>query len=175
MAAARVFIGVGSNIAPEANIPLALERLAKSLSLRAVSTFYRTAPVGPAGQPPFVNGVVEALSELPPRKLKFHVLRPIEASLGRRRSGADKYAPRTIDLDLLLYGDAVLSQRGLTLPDPDIRERPFLAAGLLELEPGLVLPDGTPLRPAPGAAMEPLADFSRLLKERWTTRESKTR
>ena len=68
------------------------------------------------------------------------MLRRIESELGRVRS-ADRYAPRTIDLDLLLYGDLVIDEPGLRIPDPDIRIRPFIAVPLLELEPGLVMPD----------------------------------
>jgi 7,8-dihydro-6-hydroxymethylpterin-pyrophosphokinase len=91
--------------------------------------------------------------------LKFEVLRRIEAALGRRR-GPDKYAPRPIDLDLLLYGDSVVEEPDLVLPDPDLRTRPFLAAALQELAPGLI-------EPVAGFPGEPLAEFSRRLKERF--------
>ena len=153
------YVGLGSNLSPEANIPRALESLAKGVRLDALSTFRRTAPVGPAGQPPFVNGVARIRTDLAPRPFKFEVLRGIEARLGRRR-GADKYAPRPIDLDLLLYGDLVVSEPDLVLPDPELRTRPFLAAALLELAPGLVLP-------VAGSPGEPLAEFSQRLKERF--------
>jgi dihydroneopterin aldolase/2-amino-4-hydroxy-6-hydroxymethyldihydropteridine diphosphokinase len=83
--------------------------------------------------------VVEIETALPPLDLKYQLLRRVETILGRERT-ADRYAPRTIDLDLILYNDAVLKSDELTLPDPDILERPFLAAGLRELAPGLVLP-----------------------------------
>jgi dihydroneopterin aldolase/2-amino-4-hydroxy-6-hydroxymethyldihydropteridine diphosphokinase len=154
-----VYIGLGSNVSPEANIPRALELLAKEVRLGALSTFYRTLPVGPAGQPSFVNGVAQVRTDLPPRPLKFEVLRGIEARLGRRR-GPDKYAPRTIDLDILLYGDMIVKEPDLVLPDPDLRTRPFLAAALLELAPGLV-------SAAIGSPGEPLAEFSQRLKERF--------
>jgi dihydroneopterin aldolase/2-amino-4-hydroxy-6-hydroxymethyldihydropteridine diphosphokinase len=100
---------------------------------------YLTEPIGSAPQPPFYNCVIEIETELPPRELKHTVLRRIEDTLGRIRGG-DKFAPRTIDLDLILYGDLAVTSDDLTLPDPDIAQRPFLAIGVHELAPGLVLP-----------------------------------
>jgi len=136
---ARAFVSVGSNIEPEANIEEALRRLASRVQVVGVSTFYHSEPVGPPGQPPFLNGVVEVRTDLPARDLKFGVLRRIEAELGRVRT-ADTYAPRRIDLDLLIYDECVTASRELTLPDPDITSRPFLAVPLGELAPDLVLP-----------------------------------
>jgi 2-amino-4-hydroxy-6-hydroxymethyldihydropteridine diphosphokinase len=136
---ARAFVSIGSNIEPEANIEEALRRLARRVDVMGVSTFYRSEPVGPPGQPPFLNGVVEVRTELPPRELKFAALRRIERELGRVRT-ADRYAPRPIDLDLLIYDECVTASRELTLPDPDITSRPFLAVPLGELAPDLVLP-----------------------------------
>ena len=103
---AHTFIGVGSNIDPQSNIREALIRLAERVEIRALSTFYQSRPVGPPGQPPFVNGVVAADTDLPPLAVKRDVLRRIEEGLGRVRT-TDKYAPRVIDLDLLIYDDMV--------------------------------------------------------------------
>ncbi|HEY3379105.1 MAG TPA: 2-amino-4-hydroxy-6-hydroxymethyldihydropteridine diphosphokinase [Armatimonadota bacterium] len=136
---ARVFLGVGANIHPEVNILAALQRLQEQVMVVGVSTFYLTAPIGHPEQPPFVNGVVEALTDLPPWELKYTVLRPIESALGRRRSD-DAYAARPIDLDLLLYDEVVVSSAELALPDPDITRRAFLAIPLCELAPDIVLP-----------------------------------
>lgn len=136
---ARAFVSVGSNIDPETNVSAALLRLSKKTDLRAISTIYLTEPLGRQGQPPFYNCVIEIETSLPPAELKFGVLRNIEAGLGRRRSD-DKFAPRTIDLDLILYDDLVMTTPELTLPDPEILERPFLAIALSEITPGLVLP-----------------------------------
>ncbi|MDA8423513.1 MAG: 2-amino-4-hydroxy-6-hydroxymethyldihydropteridine diphosphokinase [Nitrospiraceae bacterium] len=136
---ARAFVSVGSNIDPETNVRAALLRLSKETDLRAISTIYLTEPLGRQGQPPFYNCVIEIETPLPPAELKFGVLRNIEAGLGRRRSD-DKFAPRTIDLDLILYDDLVMTTPELTLPDPEILERPFLAIALSEIAPGLVLP-----------------------------------
>jgi dihydroneopterin aldolase/2-amino-4-hydroxy-6-hydroxymethyldihydropteridine diphosphokinase len=143
---ARAFIGVGSNIAPEESIREALRRLAQSVRLVSISTFYKEPAIGRPEDPDFYNGVVAIDTDLPPAKLKWAVLRPIEAALGRSRS-TDKYAPRTIDLDLLLYGNSVISSDELTLPDPDILTRAFIAVPLYEIAPTLVLPgSGVPIR-----------------------------
>jgi len=165
----RIYIGVGSNIDPERNIPAALRLLRDAGAiLGAISNFYRTAPLGSPGAPPFHNGVLRIETRLAPRALKFDVLRPIEDALGRQRS-ADKNAPRPIDLDLLLYGDRVIDEPGLRIPDLEILERPFLAIALHELAPDLVVPgagrrlsDSLPARPAD---MIPLLDFTRRLRE----------
>lgn len=134
------FIAVGSNIEPERNVPAALERLTESERVTGTSTFYWTEPLGRPGQPPFLNGAWRVETERSARGLKLDVLRPIESALGRVR-GEDKCAPRTIDLDVAIYGDEVIEEPDLTVPDPDIRERVFLAAPLLELAPELRLPD----------------------------------
>ncbi len=137
---AAVFIGVGSNIDPFANIPLALGLLSKCVRIRSVSTFWETDPIGSPESPKFVNGVVCIETRIKPRKLKFNVLRWLEVSLGRERTG-DKYAPRPIDLDILLYGILFINEPDLVIPDPDIRKRAFVARGLYELCPRLRLPD----------------------------------
>jgi 2-amino-4-hydroxy-6-hydroxymethyldihydropteridine diphosphokinase len=135
----RAFISVGSNIEPENNLRNAIVRLSSTVRIRAISTVYRTEPVGPPGQPSYYNCVLEIETDLAPRDLKFRLLRRIENELGRTR-GLDKFAARTIDLDLILYDDLVMITEDLTLPDPDIPRRPFLAVPLQELAPGLVLP-----------------------------------
>jgi len=167
---AHTFIGVGSNIDPQSNIREALIRLAERVEIRALSTFYQSRPVGPPGQPPFVNGVVAADTDLPPLAVKRDVLRRIEEGLGRVRT-TDKYAPRVIDLDLLIYDDMVVAEAGLVLPDPEITSRPFLAVPLGELAPELKLPgDGRTMRELAqafaGHAMTPLAEYTQELKGR---------
>ena len=134
------YIAVGSNIQPEANIPAALDKLMSCVRVTASSTFYHTAALQRPGGPEFLNGVWQIETDLDARALKFTVLRRIEEELGRTRT-ADRYAPRTIDLDLLVYGSAAINEPDLRVPDPDIRSRPFLAAALLELAPELVLAD----------------------------------
>lgn len=136
--APRVFVAVGSNIEPAVHVCRALRLLIRRVRVDGVSTFYRTAALGRAGQADFVNGVWALRTELAPRQLKEEILRDIERRLGRRRS-ADKHADRPIDLDLVLYGALVSPELGL--PDPEIRTRNFVALPLLELEPEQVLPD----------------------------------
>ena len=143
----EIFLSLGSNLEPEVNFVQALELLKHHVTLTALSTCYRTEPIGPDGMgtqsantPWFINAVLCGVVGMDVKALKFDVLRAIELALGRRRT-ADTYAPRTIDIDILLYGNLVVHDHELQLPDPHILERPFLVAGLLELAPGLVMPD----------------------------------
>lgn len=154
MTMTRSFVAVGSNINPRENMRAAIRALALHTPIIAISTVYDTEPEGPPGQPAFYNCVVEIRTELHPHELKFQVLRRIEADLGRQRT-ADKYAPRSIDLDLILYGGLVLNTSDLVLPDPQIAHRPFLAVPLSELAPDLKLP-GTTSKMAELAAKLPL-------------------
>lgn len=134
-----------------------------------ISMVYRTGALDRPEQPHYFNCVAEIETEAPPAEVKRGILRPIEDGLGRKRSG-DKYAPRTIDLDLILYGDLAMDAKGIKLPDPEILERPFLAIPLFELAPGLVLPGydlpiGEIAASLPQDGMTPLADYTRLLRE----------
>jgi dihydroneopterin aldolase/2-amino-4-hydroxy-6-hydroxymethyldihydropteridine diphosphokinase len=161
---ARAFIAVGSNIEPEQNVREGLRRLSQRLSIKAVSTFYRSLPLGRPEQQPFINGVVEVETDVPPEQLKYGVLRAVESEMGRVRT-ADTYAPRTLDLDILLYDARMISSPDLTVPDPDIVSRPFLAVPLAELAPEAVLPgDGRSLRAIAGRfaehGMERLATYT---------------
>jgi dihydroneopterin aldolase/2-amino-4-hydroxy-6-hydroxymethyldihydropteridine diphosphokinase len=143
---AQAFISVGANIKPEENIREAVYRLAQATHMTAISMFYRGPAIDRPDQPDFYNGVVGIETDLSPAALKRGVLHTIEAGLGRNRS-ADKYAARTIDLDLLLYDDWIVSDEQLRLPNPDIVTRAFVAIPLYELAPDLVLPDsGVPIR-----------------------------
>ena len=161
---ARAFIAVGSNISPEENVRAALLILARQEQIVDVSTIYRTAPEDRPDQPDFYNCVVEIKTEKTPEKLKYQVLRHIEAGLGRQRT-SDKSAPRTIDLDLMLYDNLILDTDRLVLPDPEISSRSFLATCLSELAPDLILP-GTNSRIADLSArfspdnMHPLEDYT---------------
>ena len=136
----QVFLSIAGNIDPETHLVCALERLAERVQVVAISPFYRTPAIGQPDQPLYLNGVVLVETPLEARALKYEVLRSIESELGRVRM-EDKYAAREIDLDILLYGAQVIAEEGLELPDPDLLERIFLAAGVLAIEPSLVLPD----------------------------------
>jgi 2-amino-4-hydroxy-6-hydroxymethyldihydropteridine diphosphokinase len=167
---ATAYIGVGSNIDPERNVAEAMSLMARQVTVTAVSTFYLTEPVGDREGPSFYNGVARIETSLPPEELKNEVLRGIERSLGRVR-GPDKYAPRPIDLDILLYNGLVTHGENLRLPDPDIYTRPFLAVPLLELDPGLVLPDsGRPLREVAAAmeghGMRPVEGYTEIIRRK---------
>ncbi len=164
----RAFVSVGSNIDPATHVCAALRALASRVQVTAISTVYRTRSESRPDQPPFYNCVIEIRTGFSPQTLKFQVLRGIEAELGRRRT-RDKNAPRTIDLDLILYGDLVLKTARLVLPDPDIVRRSFLALPLMELAPDLVLP-GTQWRLAglaarlPRIGLRPLLAYTRALR-----------
>lgn len=134
------YIAVGSNILPGENVPAAVALLARKFELMSISNFYRTKALHRSEQADYRNGVVAVRTALGPVEVRDKVLRPIEAQLNRTRS-PDKYAARTVDLDLILYGDKVAREEGLILPDPGLRERSFIAVPLLELAPDLVLPD----------------------------------
>ncbi len=134
------FIGVGSNIQPERNIIEALARLSKQVDITGISFFYKTTPLLRKNQNDYLNGVWQISTSIPPKELKFSVLKKIEQELNRNRQ-SDKYAPRTIDLDILLFGDMVIHEDNLTIPDPDIYKRSFIAFPLSELNPDLIMPD----------------------------------
>ncbi|MGH7102510.1 MAG: 2-amino-4-hydroxy-6-hydroxymethyldihydropteridine diphosphokinase [Acetobacteraceae bacterium] len=147
----------------------ALRELAQSTWLIAISTFYREPAIDRPHGPYFYNGVLAAETGMPAVGFKWQVLRRIEADLGRRRTG-DKNASRTIDLDLLLYGDRVLSTDELTLSDPHLRTRAFIAAPLCDLAPTLRLPgSGLPIREVAAqlsmAGMESLPRYTLQLRQ----------
>ena len=141
--AIRAYVGLGSNLGDrEATLVHALELLAAEpgLTVAAVSEFRDTEPVGYIEQPRFLNGVVAVDTELSARELLDRLL-GVERSLGRCRNGP-RFGPRTVDLDLLLYGDATIEERGLSVPHPRLGERRFVLEPLAELDPSLTLPDG---------------------------------
>lgn len=162
------FVSVGSNIQPAENVRAAIRHLDQLARLKGVSTVYRSPALGRPEQPPYYNCVVELETEASPAKIKL-ALRRIEEEMGRVRTD-DKYAARTIDLDLIVYDELALDTVELKLPDPDILERPFLAVPLWELAPDLVLPGlGLPIRDIAAkfrrASMEPLWDYTTLLRK----------
>jgi 2-amino-4-hydroxy-6-hydroxymethyldihydropteridine diphosphokinase len=144
----RAYVGLGANLGDrERTIRRALELLdaEEGIELVAVSTLRETDPVGYADQPPFLNGAAAVDTELAPRELLDRLLE-VERELGRMRAEGQRYGPRTIDLDLLLYGDLVVDEPGLTVPHPRLAERRFALEPLHELDPDLRLPDGRAVR-----------------------------
>lgn len=126
------YIGIGSNLGDRsANAANALENIAALGSVAAVSSFYRTTPWGNPNQPWYLNAVVAIETALPPRTL-LERLRSIEESMGRVRR--ERWGPRTIDLDLLLYDDLELDEPDLRVPHPHLRERAFVLVPLSEVD-----------------------------------------
>ena len=135
------YVAFGSNLGNrEANIADALNTLGKTpgLTVMRVSTLFENPPVGmPPGAPMFLNGAAEVYTTLAPRALLNRLLE-VEQSLGRRRRG--KTEPRPIDLDLLLYGNEIINEPGLTVPHPRLHKRLFVLRPLAEIAPQLFHP-----------------------------------
>ncbi|HYY32952.1 MAG TPA: 2-amino-4-hydroxy-6-hydroxymethyldihydropteridine diphosphokinase [Gaiellaceae bacterium] len=137
----RAYIGLGSNLGDrEMALRQALAGLEELGAVR-VSSVRETEPVGITDQPRFLNAVAELNTELAARDLLDRLLE-LERTIGRNRTKETRWGPRTIDLDLLLYGDEVIAEPGLTVPHPRLAEREFVLEPLYELAPDLVLPDG---------------------------------
>ncbi|MFC0669150.1 2-amino-4-hydroxy-6-hydroxymethyldihydropteridine diphosphokinase [Azotobacter chroococcum] len=142
----RVYIGLGSNLAdPAAQLRAALAALQAlpRTHLVAVSSFYDSEPLGPADQPSYVNAVAALDSALEPLEL-LDALQAIERTQGRVRK-AERWGPRTLDLDILLFGNHQLHGERLIVPHYHLHARPFVLYPLAEIAPGLRLPDGRPL------------------------------
>jgi 2-amino-4-hydroxy-6-hydroxymethyldihydropteridine diphosphokinase len=141
----RVYLSFGSNVDPERNLPAGLALL-HSQGLAAISSVYETAPVGTRDPRRFLNAAVLVVTDHPPVEFKLSVCREIEARLGRVRRPGDRFAPRTIDVDIALWDDAVLDLLGSPVPDPDILRHLHVALPLAELAPDLTHPvDGRTL------------------------------
>ena len=138
----RAYLGLGANLGDrEATIRRAVELLdeIERVEVAAVSELRETEPWGPLEQPPYLNGVAAVETELEPRAL-LDALLEIEARLGRVRVPGERWGPRTVDLDLLLFGDLVVDEPGLTVPHPHLHERRFALEPLAELAPDAVVP-----------------------------------
>jgi 2-amino-4-hydroxy-6-hydroxymethyldihydropteridine diphosphokinase len=138
----RAFVALGSNLGDrEATIRAAVDALAAepAVEVAAVSTLVDTAPVGVVDQPRFLNGVAALDTELGARDL-LDLLLAVEQRFGRRREGVPPQGPRTLDLDLLLYGDEEIDEPGLRVPHPRLHEREFVLGPLAEVAPGLEVP-----------------------------------
>ena len=144
----RAFVGLGSNLGErETTLRAAVGRL-RGLSeteVRGVSAFRDTEPEGYVDQPRFLNGAVELETGLAPRELLTALL-DLERAFGRDRSSSPPQGPRTLDLDLLLYGDQTIEESGLEVPHPRLHERRFVLEPLAELDPALVVPGRGPVQ-----------------------------
>lgn len=137
----RAYIGLGSNLDdPYRQVLRAFAGLAgmRGSALLRCSPLYRTAPMGPADQPDYVNAVAEVATVLSPREL-LEALQAIESAQDRRRS-AERWGPRTLDLDLLVFGDLRLQEPGLVLPHPGLAQRGFVLWPWSDLAPELEVP-----------------------------------
>jgi 2-amino-4-hydroxy-6-hydroxymethyldihydropteridine diphosphokinase len=137
------FVGLGSNLAePSVQLAQAVIGLAAmpDTELVAQSPFYCSRPVGPQDQPDFVNGAVWLRTALTPLAL-LDQLQAIEQAHGRER--LQHWGPRTLDLDLLIYGNQTINETRLTVPHPELPNRDFVLQPLLDLDSALALPDGT--------------------------------
>jgi 2-amino-4-hydroxy-6-hydroxymethyldihydropteridine diphosphokinase len=143
----EIYVGIGSNLGDrEENVRRALKLLGAdpAIEVVAVSQLRDTDPVGFLEQPRFLNGAARLRTELPPRVLLGRLL-DVEQQLGRVRTG-ERDGPRTIDLDLLLYGDEVVSEPGLRVPHPRLAERRFVLEPLADLDPALEVPGRGPVQ-----------------------------
>lgn len=142
------YIGLGSNLGdPAANLHSAIAQLSATdgVELRGVSRFYTSKPMGPQDQPDYVNAVACIQTSLSAHAL-LQVLFAVERAHGRVRDASLRWGPRTLDLDLLLYGTETINTPDLHVPHPGIGERSFVLRPLADLAPHQVFPDGRKLQ-----------------------------
>ena len=144
----KAFVGLGSNLGErEVTLRAAIGRLRglPDVEVIQVSSFRDTEPVGPIDQPRFLNGAVELETGLTPRAL-LGALLELERAFGRDRSAGPLHGPRTLDLDLLLYGAETIDEPLLNVPHPRLQERRFVLEPLAELDPDLEVPGQGPVQ-----------------------------
>lgn len=134
------YLSLGSNIDPEENLKAAVGMLITLTRLVSVSSVWETRPLGQVKQPNFLNAAAIIKTDLSADQLKRNVLDHIEQSLGRLRQ-IDKYAPRPIDIDIMLFNHQILELGDRHIPDPEVLERPFVAILLAELAPDYQHPE----------------------------------
>ena len=137
------YISVGSNLNnPYQQVKSAIGKLkiADNIYIETISGWYLSDPVGPKNQSRYVNGVIKISTRLPPNQL-LKKLHEIEDAHGRIRNV--RWGPRTLDLDILLYGSRMMNTKKLTIPHPEMKIRNFVLTPLADIEPDLVLPDGS--------------------------------
>lgn len=143
MTATRAAIGLGSNMGDRwAHLDAAYRGLSNLGTLVGRSSFYETAPIGNTDQEWYLNAVTLLDTNLGPRRL-LDVLLAIELTRGRVRT--ERWGPRTLDLDILLFGADAIDEPGLTIPHPEMPHRRFVLEPLVEVWPDATLPDGTPI------------------------------
>jgi 2-amino-4-hydroxy-6-hydroxymethyldihydropteridine diphosphokinase len=145
----RAYLSLGSNIDPEKNLPAAVRGLGRYGRVRRVSAVWQSPPLGGFAQPDYLNAALLLETDLSAEDLKNKAIGSVEALLGRVRSG-DRNAPRTIDIDIILFDRNQLLVGGRTIPDPELLERPFVAIPLAEISPGYI-------HPVTGSSLEEIA------------------
>jgi 2-amino-4-hydroxy-6-hydroxymethyldihydropteridine diphosphokinase len=140
LAANLAYLSLGSNIEPEQNLVAALSQLAQFGRVQAVSAIWETLPVGFSNQPNFLNAAVLLETHLSARALREEAITTIEAALGRVRT-ENKNAPRTIDIDIMLFNQDIIQLGRRRIPDSEVLERPFVAIPLAEISPDYVHPE----------------------------------
>jgi 2-amino-4-hydroxy-6-hydroxymethyldihydropteridine diphosphokinase len=144
----RAYVGLGSNLGDrEQTLVAAVDalRAEEGVEVEAVSRLVETDPVGFLDQPRFLNGVAALETTLSPRAL-LELLLDVERRFGRSREGVPANGPRTLDLDLVLYGGEEIDEPGLRVPHPRLHERAFVLEPLAELDPGLEIPGLGPVQ-----------------------------
>ena len=134
------YLSLGSNIDPARNLPAAVTHLAQFGQVGAVSTVWESLPLGFSDQPNFLNAAVILETELSAQALREEAIAEIETALGRVRT-ENKNAPRTIDIDIMLFNRDVMRLKHRHIPDPEVLERPFVAIPLAEISPDYVHPE----------------------------------
>lgn len=154
------FVALGANLGqPAVQLQMAVRALdaLPQTAVRKVSSFYRSAAIGPAGQPDYCNAVAQLDTALQPLPL-LDALQAIETAAGRERG--ERWGARVLDLDLLLHGNAVCNSERLTLPHPELAQRDFVLVPLAEVEPDIAVP-------GLGKVTELLSRLPNTLLERW--------
>jgi 2-amino-4-hydroxy-6-hydroxymethyldihydropteridine diphosphokinase len=128
----RAYLSLGSNIAPERNLPAAVRQLGRYGKVVRVSGVWESPPLGDVDQPDYLNAALLLATPLTADELKITAIAAIEARLGRVRN-ANRNAPRPIDIDIMLFNDECLQVGGRAIPDPEVLERPFVAIPLAEI------------------------------------------
>ena len=134
------YLSLGSNIEPERNLPAAVSWLGRWGHVRAISTVWESPPLGFADQPHFLNAAALLETGLSAQGLRREAITSVETALGRVRT-ANKNAPRTIDIDIMLFNHDVLQVGQRRIPSPEVLERPFVAIPLAEIAPDYVHPE----------------------------------
>ena len=133
----RIYLSIGSNIEKERNLPAGVELLAQRANLIAISAIYETAPIDDHRTDSYFNAAALVETELEPYNFKSTILRGIELTLNRVRT-AEKNAPRTIDLDIVLVNSEVFLMDGHPIPEPDILTRAHIVIPLAEIAPNYI-------------------------------------